>query len=80
MTRAISLALTAVHALVPPAAAHGEHHDPRLQRELDAAVAGFHGQVGVYVRHLRNKVDRPFGREGIQTLRGAGSRLAVDGG
>ena len=53
MTRAISLALTAVLALVPPAAAQGEHHDPRLQRELDAAVAGFHGQVGVYVRHLR---------------------------
>ena len=36
--------------------------------------------VEVYVRHLRNKVDRPFGREGIQTLRGAGYRLAVDGG
>lgn len=36
--------------------------------------------VEVYVRHLRNKVDRPFGREGIQTMRGAGYRLAVDGG
>lgn len=36
--------------------------------------------VEVYVRHLRNKVDRPFGRDGIQTLRGAGYRLAVDGG
>jgi two-component system OmpR family response regulator len=36
--------------------------------------------VEVYVRHLRNKVDRPFGREGIQTLRGAGYRVAVDGG
>ncbi|MEI5585448.1 MULTISPECIES: response regulator transcription factor [unclassified Agromyces] len=36
--------------------------------------------VEVYIRHLRNKVDRPFDREGIQTLRGAGYRLAVDGG
>jgi DNA-binding response OmpR family regulator len=36
--------------------------------------------VEVYVRHLRNKVDRPFGREAIQTLRGAGYRLRGDGG
>jgi DNA-binding response OmpR family regulator len=36
--------------------------------------------VEVYVGHLRNKVDRPFGRESIQTLRGAGYRLAADGG
>jgi DNA-binding response OmpR family regulator len=36
--------------------------------------------VEVYVRHLRDKVDRPFGRASIQTLRGAGYRLAADGG
>ena len=36
--------------------------------------------VEVYVRHLRNKLDRPFGRESIQTVRGAGYRLAADGG
>jgi two-component system OmpR family response regulator len=36
--------------------------------------------VEVYVRHLRNKIDRPFGREAIQTLRGAGYRLASNGG
>lgn len=36
--------------------------------------------VEVYVRHLRNKLDRPFARDGIQTLRGAGYRMAVDGG
>jgi two-component system, OmpR family, response regulator len=36
--------------------------------------------VEVYVRHLRNKVDRPFGRSAIETLRGAGYRLARDGG
>jgi two-component system OmpR family response regulator len=36
--------------------------------------------VEVYIRHLRNKVDRPFGRASIQTVRGAGYRLAADGG
>jgi DNA-binding response OmpR family regulator len=36
--------------------------------------------VEVYVRHLRNKLDRPFGRCTIQTVRGAGYRLADDGG
>ena len=36
--------------------------------------------VEVYVRHLRNKLDRPFGRESIETLRGFGYRLADNGG
>jgi len=36
--------------------------------------------IEVYVRHLRNKVDRPFGREAIGTSRGAGYRLAAGGG
>jgi two-component system, OmpR family, response regulator len=36
--------------------------------------------VEVYVRHLRNKLDRPFGRGTIQTVRGAGYRLAAHGG
>jgi len=36
--------------------------------------------VEVYIRHLRNKCDRPFGIESIETLRGAGYRLAVNGG
>ena len=30
--------------------------------------------------HLRNKIDRPFGRAAIETVRGAGYRLAADGG
>jgi DNA-binding response OmpR family regulator len=36
--------------------------------------------VEVYVRHLRDKLDRPFGRAAIETLRGAGYRLDPDGG
>jgi DNA-binding response OmpR family regulator len=31
--------------------------------------------VEVYIGHLRAKVDRPYGRESIQTVRGAGYRL-----
>jgi DNA-binding response OmpR family regulator len=36
--------------------------------------------VEVYVRHLRNKLDRPFGRDAVRTERGAGYRLDADGG
>ncbi|HVG64790.1 MAG TPA: response regulator transcription factor [Actinomycetota bacterium] len=36
--------------------------------------------VEVYVRHLRNKLDRPFGRTAIRTVRGSGYRLLADGG
>jgi two-component system OmpR family response regulator len=34
----------------------------------------------VYVRYLREKVDRPFGLSSLETVRGAGYRLRVDGG
>jgi two-component system OmpR family response regulator len=36
--------------------------------------------VDVYVRYLRETVDRPFGVESIETVRGAGYRLRADGG
>jgi DNA-binding response OmpR family regulator len=36
--------------------------------------------VEVYVGYLRRKVDTPFGRQALQTVRGAGYRLAADGG
>ena len=36
--------------------------------------------VDVYVRYLRQKIDRPFGVESIETVRGAGYRLRADGG
>jgi two-component system OmpR family response regulator len=31
--------------------------------------------VDVYVRYLREKIDRPFGRESLETVRGVGYRL-----
>jgi len=36
--------------------------------------------VEVYVGHLRRKLDRPFRRSALETVRGAGYRLARDGG
>jgi two-component system, OmpR family, response regulator len=36
--------------------------------------------IDVYIRYLREKVDRPFGVESIETVRGAGYRLRADGG
>jgi two-component system OmpR family response regulator len=36
--------------------------------------------VDVYVRYLREKVDRPFGVDSIETVRGVGYRLRADGG
>ena len=36
--------------------------------------------VEVYVRYLREKIDRPFGISSIETVRGVGYRLRRDGG
>jgi two-component system OmpR family response regulator len=36
--------------------------------------------VDVYVRYLREKIDRPFGLESLETVRGSGYRLRADGG
>lgn len=44
---------------------------------------GFDGHpniVEVYVRRLRTRIDEPFGRRAIETIRGAGYRLRSDGG
>ncbi len=46
----------------------------------DDDFAGDPNIVEVYVGHLRRKVDRPFGRTAIETVRGAGYRLDADGG
>ena len=43
-----------------------------LEAVWDVDFVGDPNIVEVYIRHLRNKIDRPFGREAIQTLRGRG--------
>jgi len=39
---------------------------------------GDYNVVEVYIRYLREKIDRPFGCESIETVRGAGYRLVSD--
>jgi len=51
-----------------------------LEHVWDFNFGGDPNIVEVYVRHLREKLDRPFGRTSIETVRGAGYRLAADGG
>ncbi|RVX38307.1 two-component system OmpR family response regulator [Nonomuraea polychroma] len=46
-----------------------------IEHVWDFAYDGGSNVVDVYVRYLRDKVDRPFGRDNIQTVRGAGYRL-----
>ncbi len=36
--------------------------------------------IEVYIRYLRRKIDKPFGVESLETVRGAGYRLRKDGG
>ena len=49
-----------------------------IEHVWDFAYDGGSNVVDVYVRYLRAKVDRPFGRDTIQTVRGVGYRLDPD--
>ena len=51
-----------------------------LEHVWDPAYDGDSNIVEVYVGYLRRKVDVPFARRAIQTVRGVGYRLAPDGG
>ena len=51
-----------------------------LEAAWDLGYAQHSNVVQVYVRYLREKIDRPFGISSIQTVRGAGYRLRSDGG
>jgi two-component system OmpR family response regulator len=46
-----------------------------IEHVWDFAYDGGSNVVDVYIRYLREKVDRPFGRHTIQTIRGVGYRL-----
>ena len=51
-----------------------------LEHAWDFAYENRSNVVDVYVRHLRRKIDEPFGRRSLETIRGAGYRLRPDGG
>lgn len=46
-----------------------------LEHVWDFAYDGDSNVVDVYVRYLREKIDRPFERDSIETVRGSGYRL-----
>jgi len=51
-----------------------------LEHAWDYAYENRSNVVDVYIRYLRQKIDRPFGVRSIETVRGAGYRLRRDGG
>jgi two-component system, OmpR family, response regulator len=50
-----------------------------LEHAWDFAYENRSNVVDVYVRHLRRKIDEPFGRRSLETVRGSGYRLRADG-
>jgi len=46
-----------------------------VERVWDFAYEGDPRIVNVYVRSLRDKIDRPFGEDSIETVRGVGYRM-----
>jgi two-component system, OmpR family, response regulator len=51
-----------------------------LEQAWDYEYENRSNVVDVYVGYLRDKVDRPFAVESIETVRGTGYRLRADGG
>jgi len=51
-----------------------------LDGAWDMAFESRSNIVDVYVRYLREKIDRPFGASSLETVRGVGYRLRADGG
>jgi len=49
-----------------------------LDGAWDMAFESRSNVVDVYVRYLREKIDRPFGRNSLETVRGVGYRLNPD--
>lgn len=49
-----------------------------LDGAWDLAFESRSNVVDVYVRYLREKIDRPFGRDSIETVRGVGYRLRAE--
>jgi two-component system, OmpR family, response regulator len=51
-----------------------------LDGAWDMAFESRSNIIDVYMRYLREKIDRPFKRKSIETVRGVGYRLRTDGG
>ncbi|MCP9487491.1 MAG: response regulator transcription factor [Gaiellaceae bacterium MAG52_C11] len=55
-------------------------HFDLLEHGWDRSYENRSNLIQVYIRYLREKVDRPFGVRSIETVRGSGYRLRKDGG
>jgi two-component system OmpR family response regulator len=51
-----------------------------IENVWDAGFDGDPNIIEVYIGYLRKKIDHPFGRTAIRTVRGVGYRLDPDGG
>jgi two-component system OmpR family response regulator len=51
-----------------------------IEHVWDRSFDGDPNIVEVYVRHLRRRIDIPFSRQALQTVRGSGYRIDLDGG
>ncbi|MCW3021161.1 MAG: two component transcriptional regulator, winged helix family [Conexibacter sp.] len=51
-----------------------------LEQAWDYEYENRSNVIDVYVRYLREKIDRPFGVSSLETVRGSGYRLRADGG
>jgi DNA-binding response OmpR family regulator len=51
-----------------------------LEHVWEAHGTGEVNVVEVYIGYLRRKIDAPFGRAAVTTVRGVGYRLEADGG
>jgi len=49
-----------------------------IEHVWDFAFEGDSNVIEVYIRYLREKIDRPFARRSIETVRGAGYRLRAE--
>jgi len=49
-----------------------------LDGAWDMAFESRSNIIDVYIRYLREKIDRPFGRDSIETIRGVGYRLRAE--
>ena len=55
-------------------------HFDLLEHGWDRSYENRSNLIQVYIRYLREKIDRPFGVRSIETVRGSGYRLRKDGG
>jgi two-component system OmpR family response regulator len=53
--------------------------DALLEQAWDIGYDNRSNVIAVYINYLRDKIDRPFGANSLETVRGVGYRLRKDG-